>query len=227
MKKVIKINFTLTNRWLYTLIAFLIITIIGVGVYASTFSGVNGVGHDLSEIGFPICASGQVLGFIGGIWDCMTPSSNLWTLSGSDVYYNGGKVGIGLTNPSTELEISGTKGIQWSDGTSPWRLGRYIDDTARPAWVYFTKGSGTTYQNLAVGNLWTDGYIRAIGGYRSSSGKSGFSGRGSYSFCHGHPVGAYRHYDTYENGLFLSYIGDEVRDTSCDPPLGGGTGTNV
>lgn len=52
-KKGVTINFTLTNRWLYTLITFLVLAIVGVGVYAFTTdgSGVPSVmGHSADEL---------------------------------------------------------------------------------------------------------------------------------------------------------------------------------
>jgi hypothetical protein len=63
----IKINFT--NRWLYTLIAVGIIAIIGVGVYAATYSP-SGAGHPYTEIS--TCGPNQILKMNsnGTNWSC-------------------------------------------------------------------------------------------------------------------------------------------------------------
>ncbi|MFZ2621380.1 MAG: hypothetical protein WAX85_00230 [Minisyncoccia bacterium] len=82
-----------------------------------------------------------------------------------------GNVGIGTQTPSEKLEVSSSDGIKWTDGVEPWRLGRYSDNASRTGWAYLTKGTGTGYQNLAVGNIYTsnDAYIGALGGYVSST----------------------------------------------------------
>lgn len=48
----IQVNFTLTNRWLYTLIVFLVLVIISVGVYAynSGYNDPSVLGHSADEI---------------------------------------------------------------------------------------------------------------------------------------------------------------------------------
>jgi len=43
-----------------------------------------------------------------GIWMPASGGTSAWTVTGSDIYYNTGKVGIGITNPDTELEVKGT-----------------------------------------------------------------------------------------------------------------------
>ncbi len=55
------------------------------------------------------CSNGQVLVWNNGStrWDCGTPPSSQWTSSGSDVYFSGGNVGIGVATPSAPLEVNG------------------------------------------------------------------------------------------------------------------------
>ena len=50
-KKSVTINFTLTNRWLYTLIVLTLTLIVSVGIYA--FTGPSGVGHEWGDINVP------------------------------------------------------------------------------------------------------------------------------------------------------------------------------
>jgi len=63
------INIHLTNRWLYTFIAVGILAIIGVGVYAATYSA-SGAGHPYTELS--TCSANQFLKMnsAGNAWTC-------------------------------------------------------------------------------------------------------------------------------------------------------------
>jgi hypothetical protein len=62
-----KINIKLSNRWLYTFIVLGILAIIGIGVYAATYSP-SGAGHPYTEIS--TCSNGQILKVVNGEWSC-------------------------------------------------------------------------------------------------------------------------------------------------------------
>ncbi len=53
MKKSVTVNFNLSNRAVYTLITFLILGIVGVGVYAYT----GNVGHTSDQVDHPTCVA--------------------------------------------------------------------------------------------------------------------------------------------------------------------------
>lgn len=53
--------------------------------------------------------SGEVLTFNGFQWN-PAPVQFIWTENGSDVYYNSGQVGIGITNPAARLQINADDG---------------------------------------------------------------------------------------------------------------------
>lgn len=128
-------NFKISNRLSYTLITFLVLAIVGVGVYAYA-NPTTGVGHDYSEL--QACASdGQILKTSGGAWTCAADetgqgggggSSGGWTKSGTSIILStlSDKVGIGVSsdNVAEKLNIQGnvriigdTSGLIFPDGT--------------------------------------------------------------------------------------------------------------
>ena len=91
-----------------------------------------------------------------------TAGTNLWTLNGTDIYYNGGDVGIGTSNPSTTLDVSGNVLIQGTldmscnhiidvSGISFCPNGGGIDLSCNPirdvSGIYFCDGSSFTHGN--------------------------------------------------------------------------------
>ncbi len=54
------------------------------------------------------CADGEVLSASSGAFVCLnTSSTGNWTLSGSDIYYAAGKVGVGVIAPTSALDVQG------------------------------------------------------------------------------------------------------------------------
>ena len=62
----------LSNRAAYTLIAILVLAIVGVGVYAYA-NPTTGIGHEYTDI--KPCANGEILEVVSGVWACVAPSA--------------------------------------------------------------------------------------------------------------------------------------------------------
>ena len=72
------INFSFSDRVFYSLIAILILVIIGVGVYALTPGTAPNPGHLISETSPPSnCGINQLLQWTGSDWICVTGFSGL------------------------------------------------------------------------------------------------------------------------------------------------------
>ena len=75
-------------------------------------------------------------------------TQNIWSQNGSDIFYNGGKVGIGTNTPFEELDVSSTSnpGISitsTSPGAAQWSLYTIGSDPSRLGFFEIQRTSGT------------------------------------------------------------------------------------
>ncbi len=132
----------LSNRLLYTLIAFGIILAITAGVYAVTIPlGSSGnPGHNIQDIGPPAtCTSGQTLLYEPAgttTWACGAGgSSSQWQTSGSgsDISYSLGKVDVNSNSGSGGYISSGN--IHGTGTAAYFPSGIYVPQSAT-SWIY-------------------------------------------------------------------------------------------
>jgi hypothetical protein len=68
----VNININLSNRGIYSIIAFGIMMVLGVGTYAYGTSNPSDFGHSIGELEPPVgCSSGQILEWGGASWNCI------------------------------------------------------------------------------------------------------------------------------------------------------------
>jgi len=133
-----KLEINLTNRWLYTLIAFFVVIVLSVGVYA--FGSKPNPGHAWTELA-GCDSSGQVAEWYSGSWRCIsTPSGS----GGGSSYWAAGSTGIYYAN---QVKAGGAG----SSASSAWGL--QLASSAGADAIQVTKsslGSGTTDGVLLV-----------------------------------------------------------------------------
>jgi hypothetical protein len=87
-------------------------------------------------------AGGNVYFYNGTVWEDIT---NYWSLNGTDLYYNGGELGLGIASPDEKLEVydgnirintAGTgnlneRKLTWYDDQERWSMGYAPTDSIR------------------------------------------------------------------------------------------------
>ncbi|MDO8528735.1 MAG: tail fiber domain-containing protein [Nanoarchaeota archaeon] len=130
-----------SNRLLYSLIAFGIIAVLTVGVYALTPGGnpagtpSQNPGHLISSIDppTPCAAPNNYLSFDGTNWACTAGGGGQWVTLGNDISYNLGRVDVNSKDGAGGYISSGSK-----DGTGTaayFPSGIYVPQTPT-SWIY-------------------------------------------------------------------------------------------
>lgn len=109
----VKININLSNRWLYSILAVIIVILAGVAVWALEAGVAGDPGHTMATIAPPDeCVAGQFLNWTGSDWECADlPAAGagdiFWSGDASSISY-GGNVGIGTSpTPGVRLHVIG------------------------------------------------------------------------------------------------------------------------
>ncbi|GIU68327.1 MAG: hypothetical protein KatS3mg001_177 [Candidatus Pacearchaeota archaeon] len=119
------LNKKISNKLAYTIIAVFALIVVGLGVFALGAGETPNPGHNIQSIGPPNpCDANQFLKFDGTNWVCESISvpsggDSVWIASGSNIYYNNGKVGIGTSTPQTTLDVSGSITLTSGDPDGP------------------------------------------------------------------------------------------------------------
>jgi len=135
----VKINFEVKKKSLFLWATAFLMLAGFVGVYA--WANTAGVGHSYNEL--EPCSAGQILKTVEGVWTCadmVSVGGSQWTLSGDNIYYNSGKVGIGTTNPLSTLSVGSDGAIEAGVYGSGNTYGVYGSSNA-----VGVRGSGSTY----------------------------------------------------------------------------------
>jgi len=130
-------------------------TTVALGGYNFNFSGTGNIGIGTTSPGYGLDvrgsgAAGQVNAQAGlcinGVcktsWTDAGIGGDLWTQTGSDIYYNTGNVGIGTNNPGATLQVNGNASF----------IGNIPNDDYRTQTTRSDFDSGTKSQTVVIGN---------------------------------------------------------------------------
>jgi len=158
------------------------------GSYYSSSSGLSSFDCVTSAQSISTLYSlGHAYNFVGG-------GSNLWTASGSDTFFGGGKVGIGTTTPSTALEVVGTikaTGFEGPLTSTSTSLGDgsagspSMTFSSDPNTGFYSDGADTIGISAGGNKVWditTSGIISPTAGGASLSSAAGSASAPTFSF---------------------------------------------
>ncbi len=182
-----------------------------VDTIGDTMTGPLGLGINNAYIS----ASGNDLTFFdqaSGVERTLTQLSasgtGYWNLNVSDLYYSGGRVGIGTSTPQKDLEVKGSDGLRIQSSTGATCRGDF----------YYAEGAGGLMINSSTGGSWADISFQTNGNTRMFLESAGRLGIGTVS-----PA---RRLEVYDSEVGYVRITSETTSGSYLELKGTGTGLN-